>query len=126
MKIEITTEGDFKDTISWLNRIKKNSPVSTLNAIGKEGVSALKGATPKDTGGTAAGWDYKVSATGGKQEVAWYNTANPGTTANVALLIQMGHGTRTGGYVPPIDYINPALKGVFSNAADRLAKEMFK
>lgn len=126
MRIEITSKGDFKDTISWLNKMKRNSPISTLHQIGREGVAALGPATPKDSGATAMGWDYKISSKGGKHEIAWINKANPGTSANVALLIQLGHGTRNGGYVPPIDYINPALRGIFSTAGDRLAKEMFK
>lgn len=127
MRIDIAASGDFKNTISWLNSTKNKVPRQSLNALGKQGVSALKSSTPKGvTGLTAAGWQYKVQMNRNGAELYWYNNSHPGVSANVARLIQLGHGTGTGGYVPPIDFINPALRPAFGSAADKIAKEMFK
>lgn len=127
MRIDVTTSGDFNNTIKWLNEAKDKVPDSTLRNMGREGVAALRSATPKgETGETAAGWDYVVTKRKYGAELAFTNNAHPETQANVAKLIQFGHGTGTGGYVPPRDFINPALRGLLSTAGDRLAKEMFK
>lgn len=127
MRLSIETSGSFNNITKWLNELPNKDPSSTLNSIGKEGVSALSQATPiGETGETAMGWRHKVSKVQGGREVAFVNNAHPEAQVNVAKIIQLGHGTGTGGYVPPYDYINPALQGVFKSAGDRLAKEMFK
>ncbi|MGM9583753.1 MAG: HK97 gp10 family phage protein, partial [Phascolarctobacterium sp.] len=43
---------------------------------------------------------------------------------NIAIILQYGHGTRTGGYVTGIDYINPAIKPVFEEMANAAWKEV--
>ena len=127
MRVDITSSGEFKDTISWLNKVSNKQPTSTLKRIGNDGVKALRSATPiGETGATASGWNYKISRTSKGFEISWYNNAHPEVSANVAKLIQFGHGTGTGGYVPPRDYINPALRNIFNGAGDKLAKEVFK
>ena len=125
MKFEITTSGNFKNTESWLTRMLSNKSSSTLDKLGAQGVASLSRNTPiGETGKTAAGWTYKVSKTKSGQELAWYNHGHPETMANVALLIQYGHGTGTGGYVPGRDYINPAMNDIFTNGAKQLLEEM--
>jgi hypothetical protein len=42
----------------------------------------------------------------------------------IAILIQYGHGTGTGGYVAPNDYINPAMKPIFQKIANDAWKEV--
>lgn len=126
MQVEISTHGSFANTESWLARIAHRSPTSELNKIGDQGVRALKAATPARTGETAAGWYYKVNRLANGSEVGFYNNAHPETSANIAMLIQFGHGTKNGGYVPGYDYINPALRSIFMNAGDNLAREAFK
>lgn len=37
---------------------------------------------------------------------------------NIAIILQYGHGTGTGGYVAGRDYINPALAKIFDQLAD--------
>lgn len=126
MRIETTSSGSFQNTTNWLSQSMNKSPETALNNIGNEGVAKLKNATPRgETGQTASGWDFRVKRLSTGAEVAFINTAHPESAVNVAKLIQFGHGTGTGGYVPPRDYINPALKDTFNSAGDRIAKEMF-
>lgn len=123
-EIKVTTIGDWNSTTKWLTGIINNPKPASLERIGAMGVRALASATPKDTGATAAGWSYEVVQSGRGWDVVFFNTAHPETRIPVALLIQYGHGTRTGGYVPPTDYINPAMSGIFKQAGDILAKEV--
>lgn len=127
MRIDIEASGDFKNTIRWIEDTKDKIPRQSLNDLGKSGVDALRARTPRGvTGLTAAGWQYKVQMSRNGAELYWYNNSHPGVSANIARLIQFGHGTGTGGYVPPIDFINPALRPTFGKAADKIAREMFK
>lgn len=127
MQLKIDSKGDFRNVNRWLKQVQGKSPDSVLGSIGREGVDSLRRATPVgDTGQTAQGWDYKVSKTKNGSEVAWINTAHPHTTVSVAKLIDMGHATGTGGYVPPRPYIKQALESILNNGADRVGREMFK
>lgn len=126
MKVEFTTEGDFNNSTKLLQKLIRSDSDPVLHTIGKEGVQRLSSATPRDTGETARSWGYKITKKSFGTDVTWFNKAHPHTSANVALLKQFGHGTGTGGYVPPVDYINPALANLFMSAGDRIIKEMFR
>lgn len=121
MRIKVETIGDWNRTEKWLAKVQSNRPPKSLHRIGASGVNALANSTPKDSGITASSWYYEIEG----NDVVFKNSGHPHTRIPVALLIQYGHGTRTGGYVPPIDYINPALRSIFSQAGNLLAKEMF-
>lgn len=127
MRVSFETSGGFENALSWLRKTKDRIPTSALNNVGRSGVAALKSATPTgETGGTAAGWDYQVDRNSSGAEVSFTNNAHPGESVNVAKIIELGHGTGTGGYVPPNPYIKQAMAPVFSKAGDQIAKEMFK
>lgn len=100
----------FQNTRKWLERVSKTDVTGVLKQAGSDGVSALAAATPKDTGDTAGQWRYEIRKTGpGKARLIFCNDhVNDG--ANIAILLQYGHGTGTGGYVAGTDYINPALR----------------
>lgn len=126
MKVTFESKGDFEGALDFLKTISTEPPKSTLNSMGEEGVRALSANTPRDTGATANGWKYKVEARGPLSELSWYNSAHPNLRVNMAVLIENGHGTRNGGYVPPRPYINRSMDPLFKNAGDRLFKEMTK
>ena len=92
-----------------------------LHAYGRLGVEELQKATPKDTGKTANSWDYEIDKKDGKTSLIWTNS-NINDGVLIAIILQYGHGTRNGGYVQGIDYINPALRTTF----DRMSKELWK
>lgn len=85
--------------------------------MGAEGVAALAAATPAETGLTAESWTYEVTKEKGGVSINWINT-NLRNGTPIAILIQYGHGTGTGGYVAGRDYINPALKPIFDKYSD--------
>jgi hypothetical protein len=127
MEVTFGSKGDFDNVQEWLNKVAKNSPNDALNKIAKEGEQSLAANTPKDTGVTAAGWESEITTEGkGIFEVVWTNTAHPETSVNVAVIIDQGHGTGTGGYVQPRPYIKRAMDSVFANAGDEIEKELIK
>lgn len=121
--IKLTSKGDFSNTLKFLNNIKTAEYKKILDKYGKMGVDRLAQATPSDTGLTANCWSYKIEHGRNRSTVVWYNT-NENRGVSIAMLIQYGHGTRTGGYVQGVDYINPAMKPVFKEMADAAWKEV--
>jgi hypothetical protein len=126
MKISFDSKGDFNGIRSWLKRVTDSKPTMALNQIASEGARSLAANTPRDTGETASGWKAKITTKGHVAEIAWINDAHPEASANVAKLIETGHGTRTGGYVAPKPYIKKAMDPVFKTAGDSVVKELIK
>ena len=126
MKISFESKGDFNVTRDWLKRVTNRNPSMVLNQIASEGVRNLSNNTPKDTGETAAGWESDVKTNGDTTEISWKNTAHPESKVNVAKLIEVGHGTGTGGYVPPRPYIKDAMKPIWEEVDKKVVKELIK
>lgn len=122
MRISFTEEGNFEATTGWLNKVAKIDPTDAMQALGQEGITSLRAATPVDTGETASGWAVEIEKTRKGVEMNFVNRAHPGTSENVAMLIELGHGTRTGGYVPPRPYIKGALTDVLNKAGTVLVE----
>lgn len=122
--LSISAKGDFSKTLSWLKRLKFEKLMDKLKMYGDQGVIALSNATPKRTGLTAGSWSYEIEQTKTSITITWKNSNMARDAIPIALLIQYGHGTRTGGYVQGIDYINPALKPVFEEITENVWKEI--
>lgn len=122
--LKITSKVSFSNIERLLKR-KKKDPTPILEYYGQAGVDALRAATPVDTGLTAASWYYEIQRNGDAWTISW-NNSNVQNGIPIALIIQMGHGTRNGGYVQGIDYINPALKDVFKKFSINIGKELFE
>lgn len=126
MSIKVTSSGDFSKTYKYLNKLssfKKQKLMSILNKYGQEGVKKLANATPIDTGETASRWRYEIEEKGDDVSLIFIND-NVNEGIPVVVLIQYGHGTGTGGYVPPNDFINPVIKPIFQKLADEAWKEV--
>lgn len=121
--ITIKTKGNFKKTDNLLAKILKRDYVTVLTKYGQLGVEALRNATPVDTGLTANSWSYEIVEDSSGVKIYWKNS-NIVKGVPIAVILQYGHGTGTGGYVEGTDYINPALKSVFEKIADAAWKEV--
>lgn len=111
-------KGDWKKTRKFLKRCSDLDLDDVLNLYGQEGVDALAKATPKDTGKTAASWSYEVTKGRESIVITWKNS-NIVDGVPIAVILQYGHGTRNGGYVEGVDYINPAMRPIFERIAAR-------
>lgn len=123
--IKIKHKGDFSKTEKFFNNVRNRSYLNVLSKYGREGVSALSAATPKDTGATASSWNFEITDNGSKSIIAFTNS-NVNRGVNIAIILQYGHGTRNGGYVAGRDYINPAIQPIFDKIADEAWKEVTK
>lgn len=121
--ITFRQKGDFKKLTSFLERAKEKFDVGILDKYGREGVAALSSATPVDTGLTASSWYYKVENKNGIASIGFYNS-NIQNGVPIAIVLQYGHGTGTGGYVKGRDYINPAIQPVFDRLAENAWREV--
>lgn len=107
----------------WLERLTKTNPLETaLRECGEMGVKALAANTPVKTGKTAASWRYEVEIGREKSSIYWINDNVTKDGDPVVILLQLGHGTGTGGYVAGKDFINPAMKPVFDAISDKAWK----
>lgn len=119
--IRFSHKGDFKKATRYLERAREAVHLGFLDKYGREGVAALASATPVDSGLTANSWDYKIENTKGSVTISFFNS-NIQNGVQIAVILQYGHGTGTGGWVEGRDYINPAIRPVF----DKIVKEAWE
>lgn len=120
--LTIKSIGGFLNLENFLKR-KTKDPTPILEYYGQAGVDALSSATPVGTGLTAASWYYEIEKRDGGWTLSW-NNSNIQNGIPIAILIQMGHATKSGGYVQGIDYINPALQDLFKKFSIEIGKEL--
>ena len=121
--IKITQKGDFKKATSYLEKLKDAIQLSSFDKYGQAGVNALSSATPVDSGKTASSWYYKIERTKNTISITFYNS-NINKGVPIAIILQYGHGTGTGGWVEGRDYINPAIQPIFDKMAEEAWKEV--
>jgi len=119
--ITINHRGSFKNTENFLKEMSKSDIFVPLSRLAQSGVDALAANTPVESGLAAASWGYIIDSEGGGYSITWTNT-NVENGYPVAIMLQYGHATGTGGYVQGRDYINPAMKPIF----DRIEQELWK
>lgn len=117
----IESYGDFGN----LEKFLKRSRNANLDALGKALVKALEDATPTKSGLTAKSWGYRIVTTSRGQDLEIYNThINNGV--NIAIVLHYGHGTGTGGYVPPRPYIDKAINSVYKKIINKVLEDYLK
>lgn len=127
MDFKLVSKGDWSNTFNFLERnANVNSMLPRLVMKGADGgVRELSRATPRDTGTAASRWSYEVDIGFGETNIFWTNDdVNRGY--NIINLLQYGHGTGTGGYVAPRDFINPVMRRVYKAIADEVMREVVK
>ena len=123
--IKFRHKGDFSKLNRYLERVKEAARLGVLDKYGREGVAALASATPVDSGLTASSWYYEIVRENGSAKINFCNSHfNKGVP--IAIILQYGHGTGTGGWVEGRDYINPAMRPVFDKIANEAWREVTK
>ena len=123
--ISFRQKGDFSKTKRYLERVKSAARLSILDKYGRKGVAALASATPTETGKTASSWFYEISHNKGSATITFSNS-NINKGVPIAIILQYGHGTGTGGWVEGRDYINPAIQPIFDEIANEAWREVTK
>lgn len=123
--ITFSHKGDFSKTKRYFERVKESVRLGDLDKYGREGVAALASVTPMDTGETASSWYYQIEHNNGSVKIAFHNShIHDGVP--IAIILQYGHGTGTGGWVEGRDYINPVIQPLFDKIADEAWKGVTK
>lgn len=122
--VTVKQRGDLKKTLKFLQHVSKASYKHVLSKYGEEGVRALASATPMDSGATAASWGYEIIEEGNELKIVWTNSNLGDGWFPIALMLQYGHGTGTGGWIEGRDYINPAIRPIFDKMADAAWREV--
>lgn len=121
--ISATSSGSFGKTTAFLHKVGRLNVIAMLNKYGAEGVAALSHATPVESALAAQSWSYDIGRNARGYFIAW-NNSDVESGFPVAVMLQYGYGTGTGGYVQGRDYINPAIKPIFDRFATQLWKEV--
>lgn len=119
--ISLSSDGSFDNTERWLRSLQKLNISQIVQREAQRGVDALARATPKDSGRAASSWSYDIVKASGSVSIEWKNS-DIENGYPVALMIQYGHGTGTGGWIQGRDYINPAMRPIF----DQIAQTVWK
>ena len=118
-------KGDFSKLTNFLERAKGAVHLSSLDKYGREGVAALAAATPVESGLTANSWYYTIEHVDGSARISFHNS-NIQNGVPIAIILQYGHATGTGGWVEGRDYINPAIRPIFDRITDEAWREVTK
>ena len=121
--ITFRQKGDFSKLTRFLERAKETVHLGDLDQYGRAGVAALASATPVDSGETATSWYYEITNKNNTITISFHNS-NIQNGVPIAILLQYGHGTGTGGWVQGRDYINPANQPIFDQIAEYAWKEV--
>lgn len=115
--IEMKVSGSFGNTERFLSQMSRGALIRNMQKYASEGVQALRAATPSDSGMAAESWGSRVERTRSAITIYWTNT-DIESGFPVAVMLQYGYYTGTGGYVQGRDYINPALAPVIDRLID--------
>lgn len=121
MGFTLSSSGSYEVTKAALKKMGELNVQSVLNSAGQQGINALTAATPVNSGLAANSWSYTVSSNRSSVTITWFNN-DVENGFPVAIALQYGYGTGTGGYVAGRDYINPAMRPIFDNIADQVWK----
>ena len=125
MRITFKQRGDLSRTQRFLRNAQTAIKFRNLDTYAEQGLAALKNATPYETGETANSWYYEIERTQNSVSIV-YKNSNIQNGVQIAVILQYGHGTGTGGYVQGRDYINPAIRPVFDKLANDAWEEVIE
>ena len=120
--ISLKSNGKFTKTEKYSKKLRDGDFTNVLKKYGQQGVEALSASTPIDSGETARSWGYNIENTSDGQIAIYWTNSHFNQGVQIAVILQYGHGTGTGGYFKGRDYINPTMRPVF----DRIAEEAWK
>ena len=123
--ISFRQKGDFSKLTKYFERVKDAAKIGVLDKYGRAGAAALASATPIESGKTASSWYYEIKRQNGSVSLE-FNNSNINQGVPIAVILQYGHGTGTGGWVQGRDYINPAIRPIFDKIAEDAWKEVTK
>ena len=119
MGVYFTQKGDFSNTEKYFNSLLKKDYMAIFDKYGQMGVDALRQATPVDTGLAASSWGYAIEVEDGKTRLIWTNNDIEGGI-NVVILVDRGHVSKSGSWVPGRHFIDEAISPIIAKLAEEV------
>lgn len=116
MGVYFTQKGDFKNTEKYFKSLLEKDYLKILDFYGQKGVEALMAATPVDSGLAASSWGYSIEQENGQTKLVWYNSDIEGGY-NIVILIDRGHATKSGSWVPGLHFIDETISPIIAELA---------
>lgn len=116
MGVTFVNHGNFSKADKYFKDLLDKKYMDILHLYGQRGVDALRAATPVDTGLAASSWGYTIESEDGVTKLIWTNTDIEGGV-NVALIVDRGHATKSGGWVTGRHYIDEAISPIIAQIA---------
>lgn len=124
MAVKFTQKGNFSKFEKYISRSRRIARLKQdAEIIADQCIDELRKATPIYSGLTAESWDYEIEINNRKTRI-FFNNRNIQNGVNVALLLEYGHGTPTGGWVEGKEYIDPAIRKVYLDIINDKWKEL--
>lgn len=114
--IKFKHKGNFSKLTNYFEQLKETMNLGVLNKYGERGVEALKSVTPVRTGLTRDSWYYEIEHNRDTVALRFLNS-NIQNGQNIAIILDIGHGTRGGSWVEGRHYIEPAIQPIFDELA---------
>ena len=111
--IYFTHKGDFSKTEEYFKSLMRKDYLKILETYGQRGVDALMAATPVDSGLAASSWGYSIEQENGQTKLIWTNSDVEGGY-NIVILIDRGHATKSGSWVPGLHFIDEAISPIIA------------
>ena len=124
MKVTFRHRGDFSRLKRYLSKSIDAVTMAHLQQYGEMVVEALKASTPVDSGATANAWRYEITSSSSGYSIEFHNDNVVDGWFNVALMLDVGHGTGTGGWVEGLHFIDPTIQPIFEKMAHDLWLEV--
>ena len=124
MRISLTSSKDDKFAKELQRLLREDIKPSDLEPAIRNGVEKLRANTPKRSGVTANSWGSEISKSYSGLDVAITNSSVTSDGIPIPILIKNGHGTGTGGYVPPNDYITPVVDLMVKDVSSLIVRKL--
>ena len=124
MRISLTSSKDVKFAKELHRLLREDIKPSDLEPTIRNGVEKLRINTPKRSDVTANSWGSEISKSNSGLDVTITNSSVTSNGIPIPILIKNGHGTGTGGYVPPNDYITPVVDLIVKDVSSLIERKL--
>lgn len=121
MTVSVSASGSYDNTKKWLQKLARGDFYQGLDKLAQDGVNALASASPIESGLASGSWNYRIQRSRASLTITWFNS-DVENGFPVAVMLQYGYTTGTGGYVQGRDYINPAMRPIFDRIEEQVRR----
>lgn len=123
--ISVKVKKHSHKTEKFLLKIEKGFDEKQIKIIAEKSLQKFIENTPSKTGKTASMWSYEIKFNNGKWFITFSND-NIQNGVSVVLLIENGHLTPSGKWVPADHFIDKTVKEINDDIVNNKWKELIK